>query len=456
MCRERLRKILLSGRKAECAFMRCVGLLVTGILFAAIAGWLSEDFAFSLAPEPLERLFFARERTVRDLSASVSEETDASSLAESYEQSLELTLKRGDTLFELLVKEGIPRASVHELVQACRLVFDVKRLPQGRTIAVVYDGRDGQVQRFESLADEDHLLLVERTADGLMARKEAFAYEIRPRRISGAIRGSLFGAAEQAGLPPSLIMSLAEIFDYDIDFHVDLKAGDTFQVLVEEKYLDGNLVRMGRILAARMTSQGRPFWAFRFQGKEGRAEFYDREGRSLRKTFLRSPLKYTRISSGFSPGRFHPILQIHRPHLGVDYAAPSGTPVRAVSDGKVTYVGWEGGFGNYVKIQHNGTFTSTYGHLLHFGNGVRTGGTVRQGQVIGYVGATGLATGPHLDFRLLKNGQFINPLKINAINAEPVDREEMAAFRTLVGQRVAELEQGGPTLANDARVPRGL
>jgi murein DD-endopeptidase MepM/ murein hydrolase activator NlpD len=230
-----------------------------------------------------------------------------------------------------------------------------------------------------------------------------------------------------------------------------LRAGDTFHVLLEEKYLDGKFVRHGRVLAARFVNRGRSFWGFYFDGKVSAGGYFDREGRSLRKAFLKSPLKFTRITSTFTHSRFHPVLQIYRPHLGVDYAAPTGTPVRAVADGRVNYAGWEGGFGNMVKIQHNGTYTSMYGHLSRMASGIRTGASVRQGQLIGSVGSTGLATGPHLDFRLLKGGQFINPLKVNFINAEPVNNSEIAAFRKTVSQRIAEFEKGGPALAEAAR-----
>jgi murein DD-endopeptidase MepM/ murein hydrolase activator NlpD len=337
---------------------------------------------------------------------------------------------------------------IQELVQALRPVHDVKRLQQGNVLVLVYDERDWRLLRFETLADKDHLVIVERGENGLLtARKEAFDYEIRTRSVRGTIDGSLFMAVDKAGLPTSVAVSLTEVFDCDIDFHTEIRSTDTFQILVEEKYLDGQFVRFGRILGARITSQGRPFWAFSFKGANGRAEYYDREGRSLRKAFLKSPLKYTRITSGFTHSRFHPVLQIYRPHLGVDYAAPTGTPVRAVAHGRISFAGWEGGFGNMVKIQHNGSLTSMYGHLSRMAPGVHTGASVSQGQLIGYVGATGLATGPHLDFRLVKNGQFINPLKVNTLDGDPVPKDQMAAFRQMVAQRIGDMEKGSTATA---------
>lgn len=454
LCRERLRRLLMTGRKAELILTRSMGLLVTAFLLMAVAEWVIRDSALSSAPEPKFESFLTPGAARTLMSVPVEEFTDDSS-SESSERTLETALKRGDCLFDLLAKEGIPGPSIQELTQAIRPVLDLRRLPEGRSFSLTYDDRTGQIIRFESLADDDHLVVVERTEKGLKGRKEAFQYEVRERTISGSIRGSLFKAAEEAGLPVQTIVSLIEIFDYDIDFHTDLRQGDTFQVVLEEKYLDGQFVRAGRILAARLESKGKPFYAFRFHGRDGQGDYYDREGRSLRKTFLKSPLKYTRVSSSFSHSRLHPILGIYRPHLGVDYAAPTGTPVRAVSDGLIKYAGWEGGFGNYVKIQHNGTYTSTYGHLQRFANGIRTGGTVRQGQVIGYVGATGLATGPHLDFRLLKGNHFIDPLKVNFINSEAVGKAEMGAFRHLVARRLAQLEKASVEVAK-ASAPRRL
>jgi murein DD-endopeptidase MepM/ murein hydrolase activator NlpD len=284
-------------------------------------------------------------------------------------------------------------------------------------------------------------LIVQRQDESLTARKEIFEYNTRHQLAVGTIKDSLFLAADAAGLPASLTMSLADIFAWDIDFHVDIRTDDSFAVLYVERYLKGRSSQPGRILAAGIENKGKSYWAFSF-GQDGKEAYYDQDGRALRKAFLKSPLKYSRISSTFSHRRFHPILKTYRPHLGVDYAAPAGTPIRSIGDGKIAFAGWKSGYGRYIKIKHNNTYASTYGHLKSFAKGIQRGKHVRQGDVIGYVGATGLATGPHLDFRLLKNEQFINPLKVNFPSADPVAKEEMTEFKKQVEQYLLEIKNG--------------
>jgi murein DD-endopeptidase MepM/ murein hydrolase activator NlpD len=365
---------------------------------------------------------------------------DAESAPPSYQKTVEVTLKKGDNLFDILRTEGIPASGVHELVVAARPIQDLGRLRQGQSFTLDCDERDGQVLRFTTDLDGDHCLVVERDGEALQAHKETIDFEIRHQQVSGTISDSLFLAADDAGLPPVLILALAEIFAWDIDFQVDMRRGDTFRVLFEKKYLDGQYARLGHILAAAIMNQGEPFHAFYFEGRDGRSDYYDQDGRSLRKAFLKSPLQYRRISSGFSHNRLHPILKKYRPHLGIDYAAPLGTPVRTIGDGRIALAGWKNGYGRFIEVRHNDIYSSTYGHLHRFAKRMKKGKYVEQGQVIGYVGTTGLSTGPHLDFRLLKNGRFINPLKVNLPDADPVSQEDMAEFKKRVEELLAELE----------------
>jgi murein DD-endopeptidase MepM/ murein hydrolase activator NlpD len=240
-----------------------------------------------------------------------------------------------------------------------------------------------------------------------------------------------------SGEEDQLALDLAEIFAWDVDFHTELQRGDSFRVAVEKLTLDGRFCRYGRILSAEFTRGTRLLRAVWFEGSQASAGYYTPEGTPLRKAFLRSPLKFSRISSGFTRSRFHPILHTSRPHLGVDYAAPVGTAVRAAGDGVVVQAGWMGGYGKAVRIRHANGYETLYGHLSRFQ--VARGTRVAQGQVIGAVGRTGLATGPHLDYRMLRNGVFINPLKLQSPPAEPVPARERPAFELARDERLALL-----------------
>ncbi|HIC90700.1 MAG TPA: M23 family metallopeptidase, partial [Syntrophaceae bacterium] len=199
-----------------------------------------------------------------------------------------------------------------------------------------------------------------------------------------------------------------------------------------EYYRDGRWIKNGRILAAEFVNVGSKYQAFYFEDGKGHGDYYDSEGRCLRKQFLKSPLRYKRISSYFSRRRFHPILKIYRPHLGIDYAAPVGTPVESIGDGKIEFIGWKGDYGRFIRVKHNRNYITTYGHLSRFAKGLKKGSRIKQGQVIGYVGSTGLATGPHLDFRMIRNGRFVNPLKIQPPPVAPIRKESMEAFNATV------------------------
>lgn len=449
LCRERLRRALLRGRKAEWVLCRVAGLAATGAALAVVVGWLMDGAAFSLPPPKLLEEQLSMARGLKDFPEAPGLQ-EGEVQEENQEQSREVVLRKGEGFEDALKKAGLSQSQVKEIVEAVRGVQDLRRLREGTRFLVSLDDQNGKVTQVEAELDSQCMLLVERSGEKLQARKEMKPLEVRQRVVSGTIQGSLFGAMEKAGMPASVTLALAQIFDYDIDFHVDLRSGDRFDLLLEEKWAGDRRVGYGRILAARFVNKGRTYWAFYFNGKATQEGYFDSQGKSLRKAFLRSPLKYTRITSGFTQARFHPILEIYRPHLGVDYAAPTGTPVRAVADGRVVSAGWDGGFGNSVKIQHGQNYVSMYGHLSRFGSGIRSGTNVRQGQVIGFVGSTGLATGPHLDFRLMKGGQFINPLKVNFINADPVSHTDSGAFKQLVAKRVRDLEAGPATITAKA------
>jgi len=234
-------------------------------------------------------------------------------------------------------------------------------------------------------------------------------------------------------------MNLADIFAWDIDFILDIRQGDSFQALVEKRYREGQPAGYGRILAAEFTNQGTTFQAFLFQDGDRRADYYDASGQSLRKAFLKAPLAFSRISSGFTMHRFHPITKTWKAHPAIDYAAPPGTPIKSVGDGVIIKKGYTRGNGNYVKIRHNSTYETLYLHMKGFAKGIANGRRVAQGQTIGYVGSTGLATGPHLCFRMYKNGTPVNPSRVKAAAAQPVSKARRSEFSALAETLMARL-----------------
>ncbi|MFA5028065.1 MAG: M23 family metallopeptidase, partial [Candidatus Methylomirabilota bacterium] len=280
-----------------------------------------------------------------------------------------------------------------------------------------------------------------RSGAGWVSSRTDVPVERRVARVEGTLRENLFESMEGLGERPQLVIDFAEIFAYDFDFASDSQPGDRFRLLVEKVFTGDQFVHYGRILAAEYDNQGRLHTGVFFQGKE-EGGYFTPAGESMRRSFLKSPLEFTRISSGYSRGRRHPVLGGVRPHLAIDYAAPTGTPVWAVADGTVEFVGWKGGNGKTVLLRHRSNFKTMYNHLSRFGKSIRPGARVRQRQVIGFVGSTGLSTGPHLDYRVMKDGAFVNPLQQKFIPGKPVAAaartrfaaERDALLRTLRGE----------------------
>jgi murein DD-endopeptidase MepM/ murein hydrolase activator NlpD len=356
------------------------------------------------------------------------------------------SVSRNGTLEKALGQLLTPRG-VHDLVRTARPIYDLARLSVGNAFDVTV-GAEGLLA-FSYVIDELRTLRVHRNGDGLEAQLLTKSYETRTESATGVITSSLFGAVEETGEEPQLALDLAQIFEWDVDFNTELQRGDSFRVVVEKMYLDGTFARYGPILSAELQRGPRAIRAVRFEGT-GRAEYYTPEGVPLRKTFLRSPLKFSRISSRFSRARFHPILKRFRPHLGVDYAAPSGTPVRAAADGVVAQAGWHGGYGKTVKLRHGRGIQTLYGHLSRIH--VKAGQRVEQGELIGNVGTTGLSTAPHLDYRTLRDGVFVNPLTIQPPPPEPLSAALRPAFEEARSRALARLDEVSPPEARPARL----
>lgn len=346
------------------------------------------------------------------------------------------TISAGGSLYGVLKMEGISDPEIYNVSRTLNSVFNLAKKSKKTD---KYELTRTTANVFVSLKYREDTLnyyVVERsTSDGLSVRKERAELKKITMGSSGEIRTSLWDSMSRQGISPDIILSFADIFSWSIDFLTEPRVGDTYKVTWARSVTAEGAVFEEKILAAEYFGQesGR-FTAVRFNN-----EYYDLAGKSLRKQFLKAPLNFRRISSFFSRRRFHPILKYYRPHLGIDYSAPSGTPVSSIGDGSVVFCGWKGGFGRLVIIRHNAVYTSTYGHLSRYGKGIRTGKRVAQGQVIGYVGASGLATGPHLDFRIQQYGKYINFLKLKFPPAGGVEQKDLEAFEQAKKEELGRL-----------------
>ena len=300
---------------------------------------------------------------------------------------------------------------------------------------------DGSLVSLYRELDLTSALRVSRASGGYRAEIIERPIEIRQRRAYGRIDSSLFESASAAGLRDKLTMNLAGIFAWDIDFVLDIRIGDDYYILYEEIYQDGEFVTDGEIVAAEFNNNGRTFQAIRFVDKDGRSDYFTPEGESVRKAFVRAPVDFTRISSSFNPRRRHPVLNTIRAHRGVDYAAPKGTPIKAAGDGKVIFRGRKGGYGNAVILQHGGNITTLYAHMSSFAKSARVGRRVRQGQVIGFVGSTGLATAAHLHYEYRLNGVHRNPRTVPLPKADPIKDEYRREFLAQAAPILEELQR---------------
>lgn len=331
--------------------------------------------------------------------------------------------------FETALQElSIPQDLSGLIIESMKDIFDFRRCMPGDR-AVLVTAADSQFKRFEYHRSPTRYYLVTTSDTGMVASEVTLNTQRKIYFVEGSIKSSLYKSILDSGEGPELAYLLSDIFAWDIDFNVETRVNDRFSVLVVKEYLDSDFIGYGPILYATYAGNAGAYEATRFEDTKGRADYYDKKGKSLRKLFLRSPLQYRRITSYFSKRRFHPILKIYCPHHGVDYAAPVGTPISAIGDGVVTFAGWKGGYGRLIYLKHSNGYQSGYGHLSGFARGIKKGKRVHQGQLIGYVGNTGRSTGPHLHFEMKRNGRFINPLQIKVPAAAPITRERMALFQ---------------------------
>ncbi len=351
---------------------------------------------------------------------------------------LKIQVRSGDNLTTLFKKAGLGANEMYPMLNALKPERPLKRLMPGQHLEFLIT--DGRLEKIRHQKSPLLSTLISRTEDGYRSEQLERTPDIRQVYVRGEIDQSLFLAGQKAGLSQKKIMELAAIFGWDVDFALDIRKGDSFAVIYEELLLEGKVIRDGNIVAAEFTNQGNNFRAIRYTDSKGDSNFYTPEGKSMRKAFLRTPVDFTRISSKFNPNRKHPIFKTKRPHRGVDYAAPSGTPIKSSGDGKVIFAGRKGGYGKAVIVQHGQKYTTLYAHMRRIKPGMKRGKRVKQGQVIGYVGSTGYATGPHLHYEFRVNGVHRNPLTVPLPQARPLPKKELAAFNPIAKEMLVQLE----------------
>ena len=373
--------------------------------------------------------------------------------------SVEDTLRRGETLSQLLRRVRLAESEAGALLSELQEYQDPRRMRPGSVISYRRSYTDGSVREMAFKLDADRLLSMQREGDTWTGEIEEVPVRADTAVLSGAVLTSLYSALlhGEGDVPRAEREQVADlladrVFAWQVDFSRDLRKGDTYRILYERDVRPDGTARSGRVLAVQFSINGRDYEAYRLASTSGRDDYYERDGESLRRAFLKAPLQFRRISSSFSLSRFHPILQRSRPHYGIDYSADAGTPVRAVGDGTVVSAGRSAGYGNLIEIRHMNGYTTRYAHLRGFAKGIRKGMRVKQEDVIGYVGMTGLATGPHLHYEFRKNGNPVDPNSIQQVSGDPVPAARRSEFVALVERQILALDDGStPVLLADAR-----
>jgi len=351
---------------------------------------------------------------------------------------IEIIVRRNDTLDAIFKRMSLDKADLAAIRELPGIRQSLDFLKPGDSIRLTHND-DGAIKALTRKVSETQTLEVVRRDDGFAAQMVSNPVETRTRTATATIDSSLFQAAEAAEMSDLVALKLANVFAWDIDFVLDIREGDRFTAVYEQIYQDGKYIRDGEVLAAEFVNNGKTYRAVRFVADDGTAGYYTPEGQPMRKAFLRAPVEFSRISSGFNPHRLHPILNTIRGHMGTDYAAPTGTPVHAAGDGRVSFAGVRGGYGNALIIAHSNSVSTLYGHMSRFAAHSRVGAHVQQGEVIGYVGMTGLATGPHLHYEYLMNGVHKDPQTVHLPGAEPLHADVLQKFRSVTAPLVADL-----------------
>jgi len=348
-------------------------------------------------------------------------------------------VKKNEFLADILLRYGVDYPTIDHIAKYTKDTFDVRKIRRGNNYAVICTNDSAQRALYFVYEISSAEYVLYHLIDSAFASRGQKIITMKVDSVIGVIESSLWNAMVDQEADPNLANELSEIYAWTIDFF-GLRKGDTYKAIYEQYFVEDKYIGLGKIIAANFYHLGEDHYAFYFE-QNNAGDYFDEEGNSLQRTFLKAPLRFTRISSGFSHSRMHPVLKIRRPHHGVDYAAPTGTPVYTVGDGVVSKKGYQKrGGGNYVKIKHNGTYSTTYMHLSGYAKGINVGKKVKQGDLIGYVGSTGLATGPHLDFRFYRNGKAVNPLKVESPPSKPIDPDYQVRFDSVANHYTVILD----------------
>lgn len=350
-----------------------------------------------------------------------------------------ITVKKGDSLAKIFSHENLDPRQLQAVLNSGPAAKQLTRIYPGQNLKLLTSAEKGLLELKVDL-DALNTLQVKQTSDKYETQLIVKVPERRTTSTAGVIENSLFMAAQKAGLPEKVTMELANIFGWDIDFALDIRSGDEFAVVYEELFLNGEKIGTGNIIAAEFTNRGKTHQALRYADSKGDVDYYAPDGRSMRKAFLRTPVSFSRISSKFSLGRKHPVLNRIRAHKGVDYAAPRGTPIKAAGNGKIIYRGKKGGYGKTIIIKHGTKYSTLYAHMSRYQRGLKRGSRIQQGQIIGYVGSTGLATGPHLHYEFRINGVHRNPLTVKLPSASPLPKKYRTDFKQVTESSLALLQ----------------
>lgn len=343
-----------------------------------------------------------------------------------YNKTEKYHIQKGDTFEDVIERFDIGYSAMQEMVSSSKQIHDITQLNIGQPVYLLQ--KSGNFVGIEYEIDDFNKIIIRKKNDKFITNKKKIHYKTVTSTASGTISSSLFKTGKRIGLSETLILDLAEIFAWNIDFAVELKQGNKFKIIYEKKRRN-NKVRTGDILAAKFINNGKEYTAFLFEDNKGEPAYFDKNGHSLKRQFLKAPLEYNRISSGYTNARFHPTLNKTTPHKAIDYAAEIGTPIRAVGDGTITYSGYKSGFGKYIDVRHSNTYQTQYAHLSQIA--VDSGQKVSQGEVIGYVGSTGFSTGPHLHYQIKKNGRKVNPLEVELPEGDPVPKDKTEEFKKI-------------------------